>query len=177
MVPVIQLVVWLSVTSHIVDLWQYYVCCTRSGVTRWTIFMVLYLCRLYWCGLNASLWLHIGTLLRLLAAEPRSTKWLLFSFSTSGELSWWPRIWWCGTGGLQEQGQCLFIGLDARSLFVSCRFPFLFFQSSCWLVLCAWGLPTDGLLITLSQPCTFVMVTVKHGIFIDSVVLNDFCNY
>ena len=24
----------LSVTLHIVDLWQYYVCCTRSGVTQ-----------------------------------------------------------------------------------------------------------------------------------------------
>ena len=28
-----------------------------------------------------------------------------------------------------EQGQCIFIGLAARSLFTSCCFPFLFFHS------------------------------------------------
>ena len=28
--------VCLSVTLHIVELWQYYVCCTRSGATRCT---------------------------------------------------------------------------------------------------------------------------------------------
>ena len=39
--------VWvcLSVTLHIVDLWQYQVCCTRSGAIRCTLFMVLYLGR------------------------------------------------------------------------------------------------------------------------------------
>ena len=49
--------VCLSGTLHIVDLWQYYVCCTRSGVTGCTIFMVLFLCR---CGLHAALWSLIG---------------------------------------------------------------------------------------------------------------------
>ena len=33
-------VLCLSVTLHIVDLWQYCVCCTRSGVTRNTLFVV-----------------------------------------------------------------------------------------------------------------------------------------
>ena len=47
--------VCLSVTLLIVDPWQYYVCCTRSGVTRFTIFMVLYLCRMCRCGLHAVL--------------------------------------------------------------------------------------------------------------------------
>ena len=55
-----------------VDLWQYYVCCTRSGVTRCTLFMVLFLCRMCRCGLHAVLLSHIGTLMRLLAAEPLS---------------------------------------------------------------------------------------------------------
>ena len=32
----------------------------------------------------------------------------------------------------EEQGQCLFIGLAARSLFVSYCFPFLFFHSMGW---------------------------------------------
>ena len=38
--PVSELEVCLSVTLHIVDLWQHYVCCTRSGVTLCTLFMV-----------------------------------------------------------------------------------------------------------------------------------------
>ena len=37
----------------------------------------------------------------------------------------------CGTI-FQEHGQCLFIGLAARSLFVSYCFPFLFFLSMGW---------------------------------------------
>ena len=52
--------------------------------------------------------------------------------SISVERSWWPRIRWCVTGGFQEQGQYLFIGLAARSLFVSYCFPFLFFHSMGW---------------------------------------------
>ena len=34
--------------------------------------------------------------------------------------------------GFQQQSQCLFIGLAARSLFVVCCFPFLFFHSMGW---------------------------------------------
>ena len=47
--------VCLSVTLHIVDLWQNYVCCKRSGVTRCTLFMVLYKCRMCRCWLDAAL--------------------------------------------------------------------------------------------------------------------------
>ena len=47
--------VFLSVTLHIVALWQYYVCRTRSGVTRCTLFLVLFLCRMCRCGLRAAL--------------------------------------------------------------------------------------------------------------------------
>ena len=65
-------------TLHIVDLWQYYVCCTRTGVTRGTLFMVLFLCRMCRCGLHAVLLSHIGTLMRLLAAEPLSIAGHLF---------------------------------------------------------------------------------------------------
>ena len=46
--------------------------------------------------------------------------------------SWWPRIWWCGTGGFQEHCQCRFIGLAARSIFVLYCFPFLFFHTLGW---------------------------------------------
>ena len=41
--------------------------------------MVLYLCHICQCGLHAALWWHIGILMRLFAAEPRSTTWPLFS--------------------------------------------------------------------------------------------------
>ena len=54
------------------------VCFIRSGVTRCTLLMVLYLDRMCQCGLQAVLWSHIGTLLLLLAAEPCSTGGLLF---------------------------------------------------------------------------------------------------
>ena len=43
-------------------------------------------------------------------------------------LSYAEDLRWCGTGGFQEQGQCLFIGLAARSIFVSYSFPFFFFH-------------------------------------------------
>ena len=50
--------VCLSVTLHIVDPWQYYVCCTRSGVTRCTLFMVLFLCRMCRFGLHWYTYAH-----------------------------------------------------------------------------------------------------------------------
>ena len=70
---------YLSVTLHIVDLWQYFVCYIRSDVTRCTLFLVLYLCRKCQSGLHVVLWSHIGFLMHILAAEPRSTAGLLFS--------------------------------------------------------------------------------------------------
>ena len=54
------------------------VCFIRSGVTRFTLLMVLYLDRMCQCGLHAVLWSHIGTLMHSLAAEPCSTAGLLF---------------------------------------------------------------------------------------------------
>ena len=54
------------------------------------------------------------------------------SVSKPVERSWWPRIRWCGTGGFQEQGKCIFIVLAARSPFVSYCFSFLIFHSMGW---------------------------------------------
>ena len=67
-----------SVTLLIVDMWQYHVCCIRSCTNRCTIFMALYLDRMCQCGLHAVLLPHIGILMRLLAAGPRSTARPLF---------------------------------------------------------------------------------------------------
>ena len=70
--------VCLSVTLLIVDPWQSCVCFIRSGVTRCTLLMVLYLDHMCQCGLHTVLWSHIGTLMHHFAAEPRSTAGLLF---------------------------------------------------------------------------------------------------
>ena len=58
---------------------QYYVCCTRSGATRCTVFTVLYIGRIFRCGLHAVIWLHFGTLMLLFAEESLSTAWLSFA--------------------------------------------------------------------------------------------------
>ena len=71
--------VCLSVTLLIVDPWQSCVCYIRSGVTRCTFLMVLYVDRMCQCGLHAVLWSHIGRLMHRLAAEPCSTAGHLFS--------------------------------------------------------------------------------------------------
>ena len=65
--------VCLSVTLLIVDPSQSCVCFIRSGVTRCTLLMVLYLDHMCQCGLLSVIWSHIGTLMHRLAAEPRST--------------------------------------------------------------------------------------------------------
>ena len=68
----------LSVIFLIVDPWQSCVCFIRSGVTRCTLLMVLYLDRMWKRGLHTVLWSHIGTLMHCLAAEPCITAGLLF---------------------------------------------------------------------------------------------------
>ena len=82
-----------------------------------------------------------------------------FCSPTSVPLEWscWPRVRWCGTGGFQEQGKSFIIGL-------SCSIPtivFYYFSLSLLpvyrLVLWGWGLRTDMVYITLSQPCTVAL--------------------
>ena len=52
--------VCFNVTLLIINLWHYWVCCIRSGVTRCTLIMVLYLYHMCQCRLHTVLWLHIG---------------------------------------------------------------------------------------------------------------------
>ena len=142
----------MSVTLHIVDLWQYYICCTRSGVTRCTLFMVLFLRRMCRCELHAVLLSHIGTLMRLLAAEPLSIAGHLF-----------PGLCLCGTILLTPCPiLCDWRVSRARSMpfnWPSCLLTFclLLFSLSLLsfygLVLWGWGLRTDRVSIALSQPC------------------------
>ena len=59
--------------------------CIRSAVTRCSLLMVLNLDRMCQCGLLALLWSHIGTLMRPLAGEPRSTTRFLFPYQCPSE--------------------------------------------------------------------------------------------
>ena len=93
--------VWVwHLTLHIVDLWQYCVCCIRSGVIRCTLFMMLYLCRMWQFGLHTVLWSHIGILMGLLAAEFSSIAGPLFPLSVPVERSCWP---WQTTADREER--------------------------------------------------------------------------
>ena len=144
--------VCLSVTLLIVHPWQSYVCFLRSGVTRCTLLMMLSLDHMCQCELHAVLWSYIGTLMHLLALDIYSPLSVPLDRSSLG--SSYPRTRWCGTLGFQEQRQCIFIGLN-------CSIPTIVFYSFSlsllsvyWLVLCCWGLRTDRVYISLSQPCT-----------------------
>ena len=65
------------------------------------------------CGLHSVPWSHIGIILmRRLTAEPHCTAGLLFPSKCPSGTILLTYIRWCGTGGLQEQGQCFFIGLS-----------------------------------------------------------------
>ena len=116
--------------------------------------MVLYLDRMCQCGLHAVLWSHIGTFMHRLAAEPRSTAGLLFPFlCPSGPVLLTPysMVW---NWRVQEQDQCFFIGLSC-SIHTIVFYSFSRSLLSVYrLVLWGWGLRTDRVYITLSQPCT-----------------------
>ena len=136
-----------DVYEHIVDLWQYDVCCTGFGLTRCTLFVVLFLCR---CALHEALWSHIGARMRLLSAGPRSIAGLLF-----------PCQYLCGTILVTPYSMVWGWRVSrARSMpfyWRSCSLTFcLLLFSVCLsfyvLVLWGWSLWTDWVLIALSKP-------------------------
>ena len=97
-------------------------------------------------------WSHIGTLMHRLAAEPCSAAGLVFPFRCSSEtilLTPFSMVWdW----GVSRAGPMLLL---------SCSIPTIVFYSLSlsllsvyMLVLWVWGLRTDRVYITLSQPCT-----------------------
>ena len=98
------------------------------------LFMGLYQGSMCQCELHSLLRSHIGTLMRLLAAEPRIVRQDFYSLvSISVERSWCPRIRWCGGDGFQGRaGPMPCYWPAGRSHFVSCCFPFLFFHSTGW---------------------------------------------
>ena len=122
MVPVFELGVCLSITLLLVDLWHYCVCCIWSGVTRCTLFMVLYPCRMCQCRLHVVLWSHIGIFMRLLAAEPCSTTWPLFHSQCPCETILLTQYSMVGDWRVSKTWPMLFYCPTARSHFVFCWF-------------------------------------------------------
>ena len=144
----------MSVTFLIVDPWQSFACFIRSGVIRCTLLMVLYLDRMCQCLLYAVLWSHIDTLLYLVAAEPRSiTELLLTSRWPSGTTLLIPysMIWdW----RVSRAEPMLFYCPKLLYPFYNLPLFSLSLLSVYRLVLWGWGLRTDRVYITPSQPCT-----------------------
>ena len=142
----------MSVTLLIVDPLQSFVCFIRSGVKRCTLLMVLYLDRMCQCGLHAMLWSHIGTLMHLLAAEPRSIAGLLFlSRCPSGMILLTPysMVWdW----RVSRAETMLFYRPKMLYPFYNLLLLFPSLLSVYRLVLWVCGLRTDRVYITLSQP-------------------------
>ena len=118
--------------------------------------MMLYLDRMCQCGLHAVLWSYIGILMRRHAAEPRSTAGLLFpSPCFSGTLLLTPySIMW--DWRVSRAGQCFFIGLSCSINKIVFYYFSLSLLSVNRLILWGWGLWTDKVYITLSQPRTAV---------------------
>ena len=140
----------MNVTFLIVDPWQSCVCFIRSGVTRCTLLMVLSLDRMCQRGLHAVLWLHIGTPMHSLAAEPCSTAGLLFPFwcpSGTTLLAPFSMVWdW----QVSRAGPMLLYWPKLLYPYYSLLlFPFLFFLS----IGCYCGAGVFGLIgcISLSQ--------------------------
>ena len=111
----------------------------------------VYVYRMCRCGLHVVLWLHIGTLMPLFAAEPRSSTWLLLNF------------WYlCGTALVTPYSMVWDWRISRAGpmsfYYPSCSVPFchLMFSISFILFYCLvlWGkgFRTDRVLITLSQP-------------------------
>ena len=110
-------------TSFIVDLSQYYVCCIRSGLTLSALCMVIYLYRMCQMGYTpcfdrTSVYLRASSLQNL--AVPQD---LYSPFSVSVERSCRACIQWCGTVRVSRAGRMLYY-------WPNCSLPFCLLQFS-----------------------------------------------
>ena len=151
MVPALYLVACLTVISPIGDLWQCCVCCTRYGATRSTHFVAVYLCLMCQSGLHAVLWSHIGLLLHLPAAEPRSSAWLLFPSQYLSGTIWLTPYLMVWDWRVSRTGPMPFCWPMLSPFLSSTIFLYLLFLYR--LVVWGWGLRTDRVSISLSLPC------------------------
>ena len=137
----------LSVTLHIVDLWQYYVCCTRSGVTHCTLFMVRFLCHMWQYGLLAHQYTYASPRCR---TSQYCRTFIPLSVSLWNDLSI-PVFDGVGLLGFKIRANAFFL---ASCSLTFCLLLFSIYLLSFYgLVFRGWGLRTDGVFIALSQPC------------------------
>ena len=141
----------------IVDLLQFCVCCIRSDATKYTRLMMRYQDRMCQCASHEVTWSHIGICaasLQNLAARHRRTfvplsvaLWndladpvfdgvRLAGLRAGSMLFYWPKL-------LYPYYDLLLFSLSLLPVYI--------------LVLWGWGLRTDRVYITLSQPCTAVI--------------------
>ena len=122
--------------------------------------MVLYLCRMCRWGLHAALWSYIGTLMRLLAAEPCSTAGFLFPcrylygtiLVTHYSMVWDWRV--SRTVPMNFYWLCCWL-LFCFQLF------YLFLLSSYGLILQAgWGLRANSVYIALNLALPFFLIII-----------------
>ena len=123
-------------------------------------------------GLLAVLWSHIGILMCLFAAEPRSIARLLFLFRyLCGAilLRLCSMVWDWRVSRIEA---CIFIGLAARFLFVFYCFPFLLFL----YIGCCCGARVFGLIGCTFSPsiamptCLIIMITII-------IIIQHFCSW
>ena len=132
----------VCLTLHIVYLWQYYICCTRSGNLMpplYGVLLILYVsvhvtCRAviaHWSCSSAGLLLACQYLCGTILVTPYTMVWD-WQVSRAGSMPfYWPSC---------SLHFCLL--LFSLSLLSFCR-----------LLLWSWGLWTDRVLIALSQHC------------------------
>ena len=152
----IFLTMYLRVTLQIGDLCQYYVCCARSGVTRCTLLMMLFLSCMCQSLLLAVHWPHIGTHTNFLAAEPHSTTGLLFFYQYICGMFLVTLYSMVSRAGFKSRANAFYWAL---SLLFSYYSPFLFYSIGWHYGAGVFGL-TGCLLITLSQPDLKVLAEI-----------------
>ena len=114
-------------------------------------FVALYLCLMCQSGLHAVLWSHIGILMRLPAAEPRSTTGLLFSSQYLSGTIWLTPFSMVRDWRVSRAGPMPFCLPSCSLLFcLQLSLSLLFLYR---LVVWGWGLRTDRASISLSRPC------------------------
>ena len=105
------------------------------------------------CKLHTVLWSHIGILMRLPSADPRSTAGLLFSSQYLSGTIWLTPYSMVRDWRVSRAGPMPFC-------WPSCSLPFclqlfsLSLRFLYMLVVWGWGLRTDRVSISLSRPCT-----------------------
>ena len=112
----------------------------------------VYLCLMCQSWLHAVLWSHIGTLMRLPAAEPRSTAGVLFPSQYLSGTIWLTTYSMVWDWRVSRIGPMPFCWPSCSLLFCLQLFSLslLFLHR---LVVWGWGLRTDRVSISLSRPC------------------------